>query len=125
MGIDLASVELVQESVRVHGDRYLRRVFTERELADCRSAAGGIEPERLAARFAAKEATLKVLRPGEEGLPLTSIEVVTDPAGWVDLTLSGPAASIARNAGMSGFTVSLTHEGAFAAAVVAADCRRG
>jgi holo-[acyl-carrier protein] synthase len=122
VGIDIVSVETVQESIRVHADRYLRRVFTEREVADCRTGDGGVEAGRLAARFAAKEAALKVLRPGDEGLPLTSIEVVSDPGGWVDLALSGPAASIAQDTGVHGFSVSLTHEGAFAAAVVAAEC---
>ncbi len=123
MGIDIVSVEAVQESIRVHADRYLRRIFTEREVADCRTGEGAVEAARLAARFAAKEATLKVLRPGNEGLPLTSIEVVSDPGGWVDLALFGPAAAIARDAGMLAFSVSLTHEGAFAAAVVTAECR--
>jgi holo-[acyl-carrier protein] synthase len=123
MGIDLVSVDLVEESIRVHADRYLERVFTERELADCQTGGGRVEAERLAARFAAKEATLKVLRPGDEGVPLTSIEVVTDPGGWVELALTGRAASIAESAGMHAFSVSLTHEGAFAAAVVAAECR--
>ncbi|MDP9260708.1 MAG: holo-ACP synthase [Actinomycetota bacterium] len=126
VGTDLASVELVEESVRAHGERYLNRVFTERELADCRTAKGLLDAERLAARFAAKEAALKVLRPGDdEGLALTSIEVVRAAQGYVDLALSGRAASIARDGGLSEFAVSITHEGGFAAAVVVAEASGG
>ncbi len=112
----------MEEAVGVHADRYLNRIYTERELADC---AGS--PERLAARFAAKEAALKVLRPADEGVGWKSIEVVRDPAGWVDLRLSGRAAALAAEAGATSFAVSLTHEGAYASAVVVAELegRRG
>ncbi|MFI4991340.1 MAG: holo-ACP synthase [Solirubrobacterales bacterium] len=123
VGIDLASVELVRDAIETHGDRYLERVYTARELSDCATGADGRpEPERLAARFAAKEATLKVLRPGEVGLPLTAIEVVRGPDGAVALELDGPAASLAGDAGISELTLSLTHEDGFAAAVVIATC---
>jgi holo-[acyl-carrier protein] synthase len=120
-GIDLVSVASIEESIRTHGERYLRRVFTEGELADCGGA-----PERLAARYAAKEATLKVLRPGpEDSVPWNEIEVVRNPAGWVDLALSGRAAELATVTGIGGFSVSLTHEAAYASAVVIAEFRTG
>jgi len=123
VGIDLASVELVQDAIETHGDRYLERVYTPRELQDCATGADGRpEPERIAARFAAKEATLKVLRPGDVGLPLTAIEVIRDAEGAVALKLHGPAASLADEAGITELTLSLTHEGGLAAAVVVASC---
>ena len=58
VGTDLTCVADVASSIERFGDRYLRRLFTDHEL----DATGGA-PERLAARFAAKEATVKVLRP--------------------------------------------------------------
>jgi holo-[acyl-carrier protein] synthase len=122
VGIDLVSVETVAESIRTHADHYLQRVYTERELSDCRTAEG-VSAERLAARFAAKEATLKVLRPREEGISLREIEVRRDPAGWVDLALDGPAAALATEAGVTGLAVSLTHEDGYASAVVIAEMR--
>jgi holo-[acyl-carrier protein] synthase len=122
VGIDLASVDLVRESLDAHGERYLSRVYTKRELADCDTPAG-VDPERLAARFAAKEATLKVLRPGAVGVPLSAIEVVRDPAGPVTLELGGPAAVLAAEAGITELALSVTHEGGFAAAVVVANLR--
>ena len=120
-GIDLVSVDAVRESLAVHGEHYLARVYTEREVRDC-TMPSGPDPERLAARFAAKEATLKVLRPGDVGIPWSSIEVVRRPGGWVALELTGAAAELASEAGITELAVSITHEGAFASAVVVADC---
>ena len=119
VGIDLVSVESVRDSISAHGERYLKRVYTERELHDC-GTADGVDPERLAARFAAKEATLKVLRPNEEGVRWSSIEVHRSPSGWVDLVLSGRAAQLAADAGVTELTLSIAHEGGFACAVVVA-----
>jgi holo-[acyl-carrier protein] synthase len=121
VGIDLVSVDSVRESVRTHAERYLERVYTARELDDCRTPAGAVDAERLAARFAAKEAALKVLRPGDVGLSLRSIEVRRAPEGWVELELSGPAATLAAEAGLSSFALSVTHEGGYASAVVVAE----
>jgi holo-[acyl-carrier protein] synthase len=119
VGIDLVSVNTVRESMRDHGDRYLERIYTAAELRDCRDAEG-IMPERLAARFAAKEATIKVLRPADEAIPWQSIEVVRHPSGWVELELSGRAATSAANQGLGDFALSVSHEGGFATAVVIA-----
>jgi holo-[acyl-carrier protein] synthase len=119
VGIDLVSVDSVRASIQRHATHYLERIYTERELQDCRTPAG-VDPERLAARFAAKEATLKVLRPTDEAVPWHAIEVLSDPSGWVELQLSGPAAALAATSGLTDFSVSLTHEGGFASAIVVA-----
>ena len=95
VGIDLVSVESVRESIDEHGDRYLKRIYNESELSDCHTPQG-IVAERLAARFAAKEATLKVLRPVDEAIPWRTIEVVRHGAGWVEVELSGRAAELGR-----------------------------
>lgn len=121
VGIDMVSVESVRESIQTHGDHYLKRIYTEREVEDCKTSAG-VDPERLAARFAAKEATLKVLRPDDVGIPWTAIEVRRHPAGWVDLELSGAAAELAAQAGVAKLALSIAHEGGFATAVVIAHC---
>jgi holo-[acyl-carrier protein] synthase len=122
IGIDLVSVEGVRESIREHGDRYLRRIYTDTELADC-SSADGVAPERLAARFAAKEATLKVLCPQDEAVPWKLMRIVRHGAGSVEVELSGRAAHLASEAGLHNFAVSITHEGGFASAVVVAEVR--
>jgi holo-[acyl-carrier protein] synthase len=123
VGIDLVAADSVEQSLRAaHGERYLERVYTEREVEDCRTGAG-VDPERLAARFAAKEATLKVLPVGNEGLALTTIEVCREPSGRVHIELSGRAAELAADAGITELSASLTHEAGFAAAVVVAESR--
>lgn len=119
VGIDLVAVDGVRESLDARAERYLSRVYTEREVADC-TGPHGLQPERLAARFAAKEATRKVLRSGE-GFAWTSIELLREPSGWPRLELSGRAAELAEAAGIAGLEVSLTHEAGFASAVVIAE----
>jgi holo-[acyl-carrier protein] synthase len=124
VGTDLVFIDTVRESLEAHAEHYLERVYTDREVEDCRGS-NGIDPERLAARFAAKEATLKVLRPREQGIPWNSIEVRRDPSGWVELELSGPAAALAADAGVTELSLSIAHEGDFATAVVVAACSSG
>jgi holo-[acyl-carrier protein] synthase len=121
VGTDLVFIDTVRGSIDTHAEHYLERVYTRREVEDCRGAQG-IDAQRLAARFAAKEATLKVLRPREEGIPWNSIEVCRDPSGWVELELSGPAAALAAQEGVTELSLSIAHEGDFATAVVIASC---
>lgn len=113
--MDLVSVASVEEAVRTFGRRYLDRVYTAAEQRDC-----GEDPSRLAARFAAKEATMKVLRPAGRPLPWTAIDVRRSPSGHTDLELAGAAAALADEAGIDDLAVSLTHEDALAGAVVVA-----
>jgi len=120
VGIDLVSVEAVEESIRVHSERYLGRVYTVREMRDCSTPAGTPDARSLAARFAAKEAAMKVLRAGDEALPWRSIGVRRDRLGSPSLELSGAAARLAQERGIEDLDVSMTHEGPFAAAVVIA-----
>ena len=120
VGIDLVSVGAVREAVHDHGDRYLERLFTEAELRDCKTEHG-LAVERLAVRFAAKEATLKVLRPADEGISWKSMEVVRHHTGWVGISLSGSAASIAEHERLKGFALSVAHESDYATAVVVAE----
>jgi holo-[acyl-carrier protein] synthase len=124
VGTDLVLVETVRASLRAHGEHYLQRVYTQREVRDC-TGDDGVDPLRLAARFAAKEATLKVLRPIDEGIAWSSIEVVRDCSGWVGLELSGPAAELADGAGIGDLALSVSHEGAYATAVVIACVAQG
>jgi holo-[acyl-carrier protein] synthase len=120
VGIDLVSVTAVRDSIRQFGDRYLERVYTRSELADC-TGKQGIVVERLAGRFAVKEATLKVLRPENVAIAWTELHVRRHDPGWVEVVLVDRAAALAREAGLSDFAVSIAHEGAYATAVVVAE----
>jgi holo-[acyl-carrier protein] synthase len=128
VGVDLASVADVVESVERFGDRYVHRIFTPHEIGCCLSdgSRGGVAPrysfESLAARFAAKEATLKVLRPVGPRPEWRHIEVVRDGSGWCEIHLTGKAADMAAEAGIEQWAVSLTHHASMAAAVVVGIC---
>jgi holo-[acyl-carrier protein] synthase len=119
VGTDLTSVTDVADSIERFGDRYLRRLFTPHELACC-DGEPGVVAARLAARFAAKEAVVKVLRPTDARPEWRDIEVRRAPSGACDLHLTGTAARLAEEAGITGLAVSLTHEHDLAAAVVVA-----
>jgi holo-[acyl-carrier protein] synthase len=120
VGIDLVRVSTVRDAIAAHGDHYLERVYTARELEDCRTA-GVVDPLRLAARFAAKEAAMKALRVGDEAVPWPTIEVVRGRTGYAELELHGPAGELAHAQGIASLAVSLTHEDEYASAVVAAE----
>lgn len=121
VGVDLVPVVEVAAAVERLGRRYLHRVFTAHERACARSGPGTAtrySAERLAARFAAKEAAVKVLRPVGVRPEWRSIEVRRVEGGWVELRLSGLAAALAAEAGITALAVSLTHEPMMAAACV-------
>src|ERR1700730_6034081 len=120
VGIDLVSVDEIRDSIGTHGNHYLRRVYSEREVADSRTA-GSVDPERLAARFAAKEARMKVLPARDQAVTWREIEVRRDPSGWVGLELTGRAAELATQAGITDLSLSLTHARGLASAVVVAE----
>lgn len=120
MGVDLVAIAAVEQALHDHGDRYLARVYSPSEVADA-GAGGHPDPSRLAARFAVKEATLKVLHAHQLAIPLATIEVVRTEWGGVDIRLSGEAAMRAEEEGLTSFAVSLTHEEGYAAAVVLAE----
>jgi holo-[acyl-carrier protein] synthase len=118
-GIDLVRIEEVRSSLDSFGQRYVSRIFTRREAAYA-DAAPVVRAERLAARFAAKEACIKILPVGKRRVDWRSIEVLRRADGRCALALRGEARALARGAGLAGWSVSLTHEGDYAAAVVLA-----
>jgi holo-[acyl-carrier protein] synthase len=113
-GCDVQRVEEVADAVRDFGSRYLDRVYTSLEQESFRS--GG--PASLAARFAAKEAVLKLIGVAD-GVDLRSVEI-GNPGGRPDVRLSGRAAELAEEANLGPIDVSLSHTGDVALAVAVA-----
>lgn len=103
-GVDLIEIERIRHVLDDFGERFLRRVFTERERA-----AYGRRVSELAARFAAKEATSKVLGTGLRGIRWREMEVLANRRGKPVLVLHGSAAARAAALGLVEFSVSLTH----------------
>jgi holo-[acyl-carrier protein] synthase len=116
VGIDLVRVDEVRASLAAHGERYLKRIYTEDERRDF-----GLDPRALAACFAAKEATAKALGWGDEPLPWPSIAVQPDGCGKACIRLSGAAAALAGRRGVRRLDVSFTHRRSVAGAVVLAE----
>ena len=117
IGTDLAEVSRVKESVARFGSRFLDRVYTLREQEYALSKANAAE--RLAARFAAKEAGMKALGTGwSRGVRWRDIEVVNEGSGRPVLHFRGIAREIAEAIGTKRISVSLTHTAKMAFAVV-------
>jgi len=121
VGIDLVMVSRVEASLSRFGERFLRRVFTDGEIAYATSTPAATA-ERLAARFAAKEAAIKAIGLGTTnvGIGWREIEVLREDSGKCRLILHGAARAAADDAGVAELSVSLTHEGDYSAAVVLA-----
>jgi holo-[acyl-carrier protein] synthase len=119
VGTDLVSVPRFAAALERGGDVLRARLFTAAERAACES--GPRTAERLAVRFAAKEAALKALGTGwSGGLGFTDVEVTGGGGAAPRLRLHGPAAARAHAAGILELRVSLTHTEEFAHAVVVA-----
>jgi holo-[acyl-carrier protein] synthase len=119
VGIDLVSVEEVASAlVGPLCDRYLRRIYTDGEIAACRTVEG-VDAGALAARFAAKEATLKVMAAEDFGISLRDIEVVETPRK-PRLRLHGPAAEWAADVGLTDLALSVACDRHLAMAFVSA-----
>ena len=103
----------MEKVLKRHPERFLTRVFTPAEVAFCR----GRVPE-LAARFAAKEATMKALGTGVRGVGWRDIEVLPNRRGKPLLLLHGRAARRAEALGLTDLDVTLTTAREFAAAFV-------
>ncbi len=121
-GIDLVENARIEDLVRRHGERFTRRVFTPAEIEYALAARNTIE--RLAGRFAAKEAVLKLIGTGWRGkIAWTDIEVVNDPMGRPCVHLTGEVLRITQQQGIGQVRVSITHtaQHAMASAVALAD----
>ena len=107
-GIDLVECKRIEQMLQRHEQRFLDRVFTAVEQQYGHS--GKLRIERLAGRFAVKEAVLKVLGTGwRDGIAWTDIETRNDPAGKPLVNLTGRAKALADKMGIDQISVSVTH----------------
>ena len=102
-------------TLEVGGEAFLRRVYSQAELAQAEG-----EPERLASRFAGKEAVLKVLGSGISRVGLGAVEILCEESGRPWVKLGGAAMAVAEREGLENFEVSLCHEQDYALAVACA-----
>jgi holo-[acyl-carrier protein] synthase len=114
-GIDLVDFPRIEEMIKRHGERFLNKVFTAAEQAYAEANKNGTE--KLAGRFAAKEAVLKLVGTGWRGkIAWTDIEIINNPAGPPEVVLCGEVKKIANKLGIKHISISITHTANFAIA---------
>lgn len=114
-GIDLVDCPRIEQMIERHGERFIRRVFTDAEQAY--AGKNKNEVEKLAGRFAAKEAILKLVGTGWRGrIAWTDIEIINNAAGQPEVSLGGEVKKIADRLGIKHISVSITHTANFAIA---------
>jgi len=114
-GVDLIEIVRIAEAIEQHGQRFLHRVFTAKELAEV-----GDSMPSLAARFAAKEAVAKALGTGFGQVTWCEVEILRGPCREPVLHLHGEAARQAEHLGLKTWAVSLSHTKDYAVASVVA-----
>jgi len=119
LGIDIAQISAIDASLANFGEHFLRRIFSDGEVAYA-TEVPALTAQRLAARFAAKEATMKAFGLSEAGIGWRDIEVTRSADGACALALHARAAEIVARSGCTQLSVSLSHDGDYATAVVAA-----
>lgn len=114
-GIDLVDFPRIEQMVNRHADRFLDRVFTPAEQDYSQANKNSIE--KLAGRFAAKEAILKLLGTGWRGkIAWTDIEILNNEFGAPKVNLTGEVEKIAKKNGIKNISISITHTANFAIA---------
>ncbi|MFN2484944.1 MAG: holo-ACP synthase [Candidatus Limnocylindria bacterium] len=115
IGIDVVDIERIRGTLTRHRERFRCRVLTPREDRYC-----GARVERVAGRWAAKEAVSKVLGLGVRGVGWREIEVLPNRAGQPQVALHARAAARAEVLRLAEVTVSISHERGTAVAVAIA-----
>jgi holo-[acyl-carrier protein] synthase len=115
IGTEIVECLRVGRMIEQHGEVFLCRVYTGREIRDCQARKRATE--HFAARWAAKEAVLKSLGTAwRRSLAWTDIEVLSALTGRYTVVLIGSAREMAREAGVSDVLLTLAHCRAYATA---------
>ena len=114
-GVDIVRVNRLAEIDPKIRERFIQRVFTEREQAQMRD-----NNEGLSGLFAVKEAVSKALGTGIGKVAWRDIEIVHLPSGEPALTLHGYAKEISQSKGLEEWAISISHDGGLAIAMVVA-----
>ncbi len=119
IGTEIIECVRVAKMIERHGELFLERVYTGSELEYCTQRSSATQ--HFAARWVAKEATMKALGGRGQGLRWLDIVVTTEMNGHHGIVLTGHAAELALRLGIDDFQVSLgrcrTHATAFVIAI--------
>lgn len=115
LGIDLMEIAKMNQSLL--SDAFVRKVFTEAEITECRSMVNAVE--RFAGKFAAKEAFIKAIGKGiRQGIWFRQIEVLNEDSGAPYIQVKAELEKTLHEIGVTKIHVSVTHTKTNAAAVV-------
>jgi holo-[acyl-carrier protein] synthase len=108
IGTDIIECLRIAQMIDRHGELFLRRVYTEREILYC--SARKASTQHYAGRWAAKEAVLKALGTGwSRGMQWTDIEVRNEPGGSPRIALGGKAREICAELRIADLLISISH----------------
>lgn len=108
IGTDIIECVRIGKMIEQHGELFLRRVYTEREIRYCQARKHAIE--HFAGRWAAKEAILKAIGTGwSRGICWTDLEVRNEPGGQPKVMVRGGAKDVAIDRGIGDILVSISH----------------
>ncbi|MBN2468377.1 MAG: holo-ACP synthase [Deltaproteobacteria bacterium] len=115
IGVDIIEIDRIDRLLR-HYPRFRAKVFSAREIAYCEQKRN--PSQHYAARFAAKESIIKILRTGDVGpLRWRDLEILREPSGRPFVRLNGSARLVGDRMGIEEITVSLSHCNSYAIAV--------
>ena len=103
-GVDIVEIHRIRSAVEKYGDRFLKRIYTDREIS-----VTNYDIASLAGRFAAKEAVAKVLGTGIGVINWVDIEIIKQETGAPLLQLHGYALVVERQLSLNTWTISLSH----------------
>lgn len=119
LGTDIVEVVRIGQMIEKHGETFLRRVYTDREISYCSERKEYLQ--HYAGRWAAKEAAMKSLGTGwSRGVGWTDLEVSSDASGAPILQIHGGAKEMTGQLGISRILISISHCRAYATATAIA-----
>ena len=119
IGTDIIEVPRIGKMIEQHGELFLRRVYTEREIRYCQARKHACE--HFAGRWAAKEAILKAIGTGwTRGICWTDMEIRRDAMSGPKVLVRGGARDAAVQRGIGEILISISHCRTYATATAIA-----
>ena len=117
-GVDIIEISRIRKMVERWGKRFLDRIYTDTEIRICRD-----RPEKLASRFAGKEAVMKALGTGARGISWREIEIASESSGKPVVNLYGKAQAKAESLGLNELAISLSDSREYSVAFVVGEMK--
>lgn len=119
LGTDIVEIKRIEKMVDRHGEHFLKRVYTDAEIAYCSRKKHAAES--YAGRWAAKEAVMKTLGTGFiKGVHFVEIEVESLKSGKPLIKLHATTADVAKNLGIKEILITMSHSKELATATAIA-----